>query len=262
MRHSLLAVAAIAALLALAACGKQPEPTTTEPSAGATTPSTSEPAPSAAPAPTGDLGGTVSATPAVTSVGNWTSGTNYQIVSPAQPTNVAPGKIEVLEMFWYGCNHCYALDPYLENWKKTKPSYIEFVRVPVTWGPLHEQHARMYYVMEALNRPDLHTKIFDLHMEYRNRNQVFGSENEAETRQMQLEFFRKNGVSERAFNDAYDSFDVSRRMNRAKQLVSRYAVDGVPRVIVHGKYITDVSMARGDENLVKLVTDLAAAERG
>ena len=64
--------------------------------------------------------------------GKWQAGKHYTLLSPAQPTNVGPGKVEVIEVFWYGCSHCYELDPYLESWKKNKPAYIEFVRLPVT----------------------------------------------------------------------------------------------------------------------------------
>src|SRR6185437_1483106 len=69
--------------------------------------------------------------------GKWTAGANYSVLSPAQPSDAPPGKVEVVEMFWYGCPHCYAFDPYLENWKKHKASYIEFVRVPVMWADIH-----------------------------------------------------------------------------------------------------------------------------
>ncbi|MEZ5514895.1 MAG: hypothetical protein R3F58_13580 [Steroidobacteraceae bacterium] len=91
----------------------------------------------------------------------WKLGTNYLQLSPAQPTGVGPGKVEVVEVFWYGCGHCYQLDPFFESWKKNKPAYIEFVRLPVIWGPVHKQHARLYYTVQTLKRPDLHTKVFD-----------------------------------------------------------------------------------------------------
>ena len=94
--------------------------------------------------------------------GKWVPGKNYKVVSPAQPTNVAPGKVEVIEMFWYGCPHCYALDPAIESWRKNKPVHIEFVRVPVMWDQVHRAHARLFYTLKALGKLDeLHTKVFD-----------------------------------------------------------------------------------------------------
>ena len=77
-------------------------------------------------------------------------GTNYQKVVPAQPTSVAPGKVEVVEVFWYGCGHCFALDPAIESWRnKGKPPYVEFVRVPAMWNDTTRMHARVFYTAEA-----------------------------------------------------------------------------------------------------------------
>ena len=90
----------------------------------------------------------------------WKSGSNYDVISPAQSTTVAPGKVEVLEVFWLGCPHCFALEPYIRQWLKTKPAYVEYVRVPVMWGPVHRAHARLYYTLESLGRDDLVEKVF------------------------------------------------------------------------------------------------------
>ncbi len=86
---------------------------------------------------------------------------NYDPLVPAQPTNVSAGKVEVVEVFWLGCPHCYALEPFIQSWVKSKPAYIEFVRVPVMWGPVHRAHARFFYTLQALNRTDLFEKAFD-----------------------------------------------------------------------------------------------------
>jgi len=83
---------------------------------------------------------------------------NYVPLLPAQPTSVAPGKVEVMEVFWLACPHCYALEPFIKNWLKTKPAYVEFVRVPVMWGPVHRAHARLYYTLDALGRQDVIAK--------------------------------------------------------------------------------------------------------
>src|SRR5205085_2906592 len=87
--------------------------------------------------------------------GKWQPGVSYQPLVPAQPTSVAAGKVEVIEVFWLACPHCYALEPFIRNWLKTKPAYVEFVRVPVMWGPVHRAHARFYYTLAALGRDDL-----------------------------------------------------------------------------------------------------------
>ncbi len=136
------------------------------------------------------------ATPAGVSGTEWESGVNYVVLGRPQATSVPRGKIEVAEVFWYGCGHCYALDPALEEWKQKKPAFIEFVRIPVIWGETHEQHARLYYTMLALRRGDLHSKIFDsIHQD---GNMLAAESNDEQARALQLAFFRKHGVTEAA----------------------------------------------------------------
>lgn len=191
--------------------------------------------------------------------GRWKVGTHYKPLVPAQPTNATAGKVEIVEVFWYGCNHCYALDPFLETWKKNKPAYVEFVRVPVTWGPVHKQHAKLYYTMQSLGRDkDLHTKIFDT--VHRTGNPLVGND-EAASLKVQLDFAKANGIKEADFMKAYNSFGVASAMQRAEQLTRRYQVEAVPVMVVSGKYTTDVGMAGGHSNLLALLNDLAAAEK-
>jgi thiol:disulfide interchange protein DsbA len=188
----------------------------------------------------------------------WKAGTNYQLLASPQPTNVAAGRVEVAEVFWYGCGHCYALDPSLETWNATKPAYIDFVRIPVIWGPAHRQHAKLYYTIQALHRPDLHAQVFDaIHL----HGMPLGSKDEVETRQMHLRFFESKGIAEKEFNAAYDSMTVAANMQRAEQLTRQYAIGSVPTLIVGGKYSTSVSEAGSTEQLLSLLNDLAASEK-
>jgi protein dithiol oxidoreductase (disulfide-forming) len=191
--------------------------------------------------------------------GKWKAGTNYLPISPAQPTTAEPGQVEVLEVFWYGCPHCYALDPALEKWKETKPAYVKFVRVPVTWGPVHRAHGRLFYTLEALGKLDaLHTKTFD---EIHKRGNMLVANDDAQTLKMQAAFAKANGISEEEYTKAYNSFGVNANMQHAEDVTRRYRVEGVPVVIINGKYQTDVAMAGGDAQLVDLITDLAATEK-
>ncbi|HTU65174.1 MAG TPA: thiol:disulfide interchange protein DsbA/DsbL [Steroidobacteraceae bacterium] len=188
----------------------------------------------------------------------WQAGTNYIQLPAPQATSVPAGKVEVLEVFWYGCGHCYALDPVLEEWKKKKPAYVEFVRMPVMWGAPHQQHAKLYYTLMALNRLDLHTKVFDtIHKEHN----MLASPSETDARAMHLAFCKANGISEQDFNTAYDSMVVATNLQRAQEATMRYSVAGVPLLIVNGKYTTDVSSAGDPPKLLSLVNDLAASEK-
>ena len=191
--------------------------------------------------------------------GRWVAGTNYRVISPAQPTNAAPGKVEVVEMFWYGCPHCLAIDPFLASWQKSLPSYVEFTRVPAMFNATYRSHARLFYTMQSLGRGEaLHTKIFD---EVQNRNHPLIGNDDAASLKLQQEFAKANGISESDYAKAFDSFTVRTKLAQAEDLTLRYRVEGVPAIIINGKYYSDVGMAGSHANLISLINDLAAAEK-
>ena len=191
----------------------------------------------------------------------WQEGVNYTRLVPAQPTSVPAGQVEVLEFFWYACPHCYAIDPLVETWKKTKPAYITFSRVHVMWNEGHRALARLYYTLESMGKLDqLHGEVFkEIHL---NGNPLVASDpnNAAESERIQTAFVTKHGISESDFKKAYHSFAVETALQRADQLVQRYRIDGVPTFVVNGKYVADVRSADGQERLLSLVGDLAAQE--
>jgi thiol:disulfide interchange protein DsbA len=282
MKHTFAVVALLA--LSLTACGRnEPAPVTEASLAAPAAPAAPEPAASATAATpaaleraatanqestedaAGDRGDArlerIAALPesAQLPAGKWKAGTHYLPVTPAQPTTAEPGQVEVLEVFWYGCGHCYALDPFLENWKKSKASYVKFVRVPVTWGPVHRAHARLYYTLEALGKLDaLHAVTFD---EIHKRGNFLVAQDEAQTRRMQVAFAKSQGISEAEFTRAYDSFGVNANLQRAEEITRRYRIEGVPVMFVNGKYQTDVAMGGSHGGLIELINDLAANEK-
>jgi len=195
--------------------------------------------------------------------GKWQAGVNYDPVVPAQPTNVAPGKVEVMEVFWLACPHCYALEPHIQSWLKSKPAYVEFVRVPVMWQPIHRAHARLYYTLLALGRQDLVPKAFaTLHQDAETRQPPLFGDSEAETFRLQQQFAVQNGVGATDFANAWNSFSVNTALQRAEEITNRYHVTGVPLIAVAGKYTTDVGKAGGEAKLIELINDLAASEHG
>ncbi len=191
--------------------------------------------------------------------GKWVAGTNYQVIAPAQPTSAPPGKVEVIEMFWYGCPHCYALEGAVESWDKNKSGYIDFVRVPVMWGEVHRAHARLYYTLAALGRIDtLHAKVFEeIHQ---NKNMLFVPADPLATQRAQLQFAKDNGISEADFMKAYNAFTVESSLEGADDLERRYRIEAVPTFVIAGKYETDLSQAGGEKNLFQIINDLAASE--
>jgi thiol:disulfide interchange protein DsbA len=189
--------------------------------------------------------------------GRWKPGVNYQPLVPGQPTSVEPGKVEVIEVMWFGCPHCYALEPFVKTWLKSKPAYIEFTRVPVIWGPTQRAHARFFYTLKALGRPDLIDKAFDTVQQQ--RNPLVGG-TDAETLQIEQAWAAQNGVAAADFANAFNSFSVTSDLARAEELTQRYRVQDVPFIVVNGKYTTDVRQAGSVANLFQLINDLAAAE--
>jgi protein dithiol oxidoreductase (disulfide-forming) len=190
----------------------------------------------------------------------WQPGVNYTLIVPAQPTSVGAGQIEVLEFFWYACPHCYDLDSQVEAWRKSKPAYVSFSRVPVTWSEGHRALARLFYTLQSLGKLDQpHSEVFkEIHV---NGNPLVAQDgNEAETERIQTAFAKKEGIPEDEFKKAYHSFPVDNDMEKADALVQRYRIDGVPTFVVNGKYVTDARLAGSAERLMALVGDLVALE--
>jgi thiol:disulfide interchange protein DsbA len=193
----------------------------------------------------------------------WKAGVNYDVLAPAQPTTVAPGKVEVLEVFWLACPHCYALEPYIRQWLKTKPSYVDFVRVPVMWGAVQHAHARLYYTLEALGRDDLFEKTFtyihNLDMQS-NTESGLVADSKQDTFKQQQAWAVQNGISAAAFAQAYNSFFVNTQLQQAEQTMNEYNVAEVPFIAVDGKFSTNVEKAGSPDKLISLINFLAAWE--
>jgi thiol:disulfide interchange protein DsbA len=193
--------------------------------------------------------------------GKWQAGTHYKPIVPAQTTSAEPGQVEVIEFMWFGCQHCNDLQPSIEAWARQKPAYVKFQQEHVMWGPAHRAHGKLLYTLLALNRPDLIRKAFDeIHVRKNNLLSMRGDD--GETRSMQFAFAKANGIAEADFKREYDGFAVNTRLQRAEELTRRYKVESVPLIVVNGKYMTDVSSAGGKPQLLQLITDLAAAEKG
>ncbi|MBN1240661.1 MAG: thiol:disulfide interchange protein DsbA/DsbL, partial [Gammaproteobacteria bacterium] len=180
-------------------------------------------------------------------------GTHYQRLTPTQPTSSGPERVEVAEVFWYGCPHCYTFEPYLARWQETKPDYVSFVRIPAVWNPLVELHARAFYTAAALGKgEEMHDAFF---AEIHERGALLDSKDAL------AEFFGRFGVDREAFESAFESFDVHTQVQRAEELSRRYRIESVPSVVVNGKYTANASMAGGYEELIALIDELAASER-
>jgi thiol:disulfide interchange protein DsbA len=185
--------------------------------------------------------------------GRFELGVHYLRLAPTQPTSSSPDKIEVAEIFWYGCPHCFAFDPYLNRWQETKAEDVSFVRVPAVWNPLLQLHARAFYTAEALGKgAEMHDEFF---------KEIHERGNSLDSQAKLAEFFGRFGVEADRFNSTFESFVVQARLQRADELSRRYRIQSVPTIIVNGKYTTGGGQTEGYDALIALVDELAAAER-
>jgi len=184
----------------------------------------------------------------------FSEGVHYKALTPAQPTNVPPGKVEVVEVFWYACGHCFAIDPAFESWQqKSKPANVQVVLVPATWNDVLKTHARVFYTAELLGKlPQLHTEIF---------REVNVRNNHLDTPAKIEAFFTSHGVAKADFDKVFNSFGLESKVRRAEDLNKRYKITGTPTFIVNGKWVTDVRMAGGEPQLFNVLTQLATQEK-
>ena len=178
-------------------------------------------------------------------------GQHYMPITPPQPTS-SKDKVEVVELFWYGCPHCYRLEPYVKRWLKKKPKNVKFVRMPGVLNPQWEIHARAYYAAEVLGVVEkIHAPMFEAIHEKKNR-----INNEAAI----MALFKQHGVSENDFKKAFKSFAVETKLRRAKDMGRRYGARFVPAIIVNGKYLTGAQSAGGNSKVFKVVDQLVKQE--
>jgi thiol:disulfide interchange protein DsbA len=276
----------LASLLACAACGKDTAPAPAQPAEAPPPAETAAAPPDAAPAPkaeaardsdgesvesavstTSPIASAVAAStpaPASGNLARWKQGENFTAYPVAQPVSTPPGKVEVIEAFWYGCGHCYSLEPRVEAWARTKPDWIALKRLPVIWNEVTREDARLFLTIESLGLVDkLHGEVFrEIHANHRPITVVSGGRvDAAATEKSAREFLTARGVSAEDFARHYRSFSTENRLRQTENLSRRYLLDHTPMMIVHGKYLTDVQMAGGQNELFELVDDLAARER-
>ena len=162
------------------------------------------------------------------------AGMDYNILPNPQATD-APGKIEVLDFFWYGCPHCYAFLPDLEEWRKKQPADVAYKHVPVDFNdPGREAHTKLFYTLQALGKVDeLHVKVFDAfhqkHLRLNDRDSI-------------ADFMVTLGIPRDKWLSTYDSFSVAGLAKRARSTAQNYTIDGTPTIAVDGRFVTSPSI--------------------
>lgn len=177
-------------------------------------------------------------------------GVNYVELNPAQPID-SPGKVEVIEFFWYGCPHCYALEPLIEPWMKKLPRDTVFKRVPAVFNEQWGVAARVYYALETLGDEErVRRQLFDAihkdNLKITDESAMAG-------------WVGKHGINAEKYKAAYRSFTVETKLRRATQMTQTFRLSGVPTFAVQGKYLIGAELNNDRQQLLD-VTDFLIAE--
>jgi protein dithiol oxidoreductase (disulfide-forming) len=183
----------------------------------------------------------------------FTAGKHYDVITQKVARTASRDKIEVAEFFWYGCGHCYAFEPLLQEWKKNLPEDVEFRPIPAIWRDVMELHARAYYTAEALGVVDkVHMAIFQAMNVDRKR---LGSANELG------DLFEANGVSREDFDKTFNSFGVSSQVRQAVAAAKSAGITGTPAMMVNGRYHLSTQKAGGQAEMLEVADFLIEQER-
>ncbi|MFY9513667.1 MAG: thiol:disulfide interchange protein DsbA/DsbL [Rubrivivax sp.] len=177
-------------------------------------------------------------------------GQHYVDVSPRQPTK-DPKRIEVVEFFAYGCEHCYAFEPTLDAWQRRLPTDVLFRRVPVSFraGPM-VRHQQLYYAIETLGLVDrLHSKVFSaMHLE---KKRLVSPEDITA-------FVARHGVDPAQFLQVIDSPGVAKKVKEADALAEGYKFRGTPSLGIDGLWLTNGELAGSNEQALAVTEHLIA----
>jgi len=180
---------------------------------------------------------------------------NYQsVTNPMKPSTGE--KIEVAELFWFGCGHCFALEPALKKWQQNMPENAELVKVPAIFSKRWEFHAQAFYAMQALGAPDEAYEQFfrSIHVDRKQINNL----------DHLVDFMARFDKAEDDVKSAFNSFQVDSQLRAAKKITRDSGAKGVPAIVVDGKYLTSQEQAGGQQQMfttVEQLIDKAAAER-
>jgi thiol:disulfide interchange protein DsbA len=177
----------------------------------------------------------------------------YTEVKPALPVETAPGKIEVIEFFWYGCIHCYNLEPALERWIPKLPPDAQFRRVPAVFNQRWAHDAAIFYTFEALGVLEkLHRPFFDAIHRDRLRS---------DNPKALAQWVERQGLDPQKFDETLKSFGVQSKTRRATQLTAAYRIDGTPAMAVEGRYTVSAEQARSRDGMLETVSYLVDLAR-
>ena len=182
----------------------------------------------------------------------YVAGRHYEILDSPSVTR-DPSKVEVVEVFWFGCNHCYALESYILPWKKTLPKDVDYWKSHATWNPTLKIHARLFYSAKALGIEDKIVPGAFTAIQREGRFLTGSSELEY--------FFRGFGVDKEKYLSVSNSFGVNNAVKQADKRMRQWSITGVPTLIVNGKYKVSGTREVGTDKLLDVVDFLIEKEK-
>jgi thiol:disulfide interchange protein DsbA len=181
------------------------------------------------------------------------AGKDYMVLERPVPTDVAPGKVELLEFFWYSCPHCNKFEPTFAQWIKEAPKDVTVRRVPIAFRDDFAPQQRLFYTLEAMDLlGSLHGKVF--HAVHEERLPL-------NTEATILAWVEKQGVDKAKFSDIFKSFAVTAKIKKAVQLQNEFRIEGVPSLGVAGRFYIDGGTAGSMERALKVAESLIAQAR-
>ena len=161
--------------------------------------------------------------------------------------------IIIYEFFWYGCPHCYNLEPTMDRIETDLEKDTKVVKLPVALRDSWIPHAKLYYALKQMDKIDLvHNLIFEeIHLE----------DNRLNTEQQMIDFLGKHGIDTDKFIEKYNSFGTQARIKKASNLAKKYQINSVPTIIINGKFLTSGSYVSSYDELYSVVNLLVERER-
>ena len=162
-------------------------------------------------------------------------------------------KIVIYEFFWYGCPHCYNLEPTMDRIESSLGKDTVLIKIPVALRDTWEAHAKAYYALQQMKLDDdLHEKVF---------TEIHINNNRLDTKEKLEQFIQEEGFNSKRFSEIFDSFGTDLRVKKASRLANQYQITSVPTLIINGKYKTSGSLVSSYEELYDVVQLLIDKER-
>jgi thiol:disulfide interchange protein DsbA len=181
------------------------------------------------------------------------AGKDYAVLERPVPTDPGPGKVELLEFFWYSCPHCNKFEPAFAQWVKDAPKDVTVRRVPIAFREDFAPQQRLFYTLEAMDLlGSLHGKVF---------HAVHDERLPLNTEATILAWIEKQGVDKAKFSDTFKSFAVTSKIKKAVQLQNDFRIEGVPSLGVAGRYYIDGTLAGSMPRALQVADALIAQTR-